>query len=280
MLGCGGNGMEGTKEFRMGEARRLKKIIFEKTGILIKDKCLLHRIFKKGSQLPEKNMHNHENLEFVGASILDFYADKFIEERYDCIITDRDIRFNAECKHDSKRKLNGILSVKHQMISNTNLSSIIDEWSLDGYITKEKADVFKSLLGAIAIYTKWNQEVLKDVVTKMLNMETYFQRIDTSLESPKNCTLGNAVSTLEELLKQRKESLPVYNCNDSEIYESDGMRWFCSCVVSAWGISIGAYAKDRDSAKKYAAYVVLCKQFGLVNEFEPNVDGTLYKLKY
>ena len=289
----GGIDVNEIKELKMSEVRQAKKIISEKAGYLIKDKALLQCAFNRSKDIVKKNVRGNENLDFVGASILNFYVNKIIEKRYGYVLTDRDVKFNGDSLPVSKEKLKSISGIMESILGNENLSNIVDMWDLGKYLSSEigiddnvkdvhvieKANLFKAIIGAIAIDCVRNQEILKNVIIKMLDIEKYFRQIDDLLEIPKNLTLENAIETLESILKKGNHSMPVYSCTDKEIYEIGGMRWFCSCHVEEWNITVGAYAKDKVLAKKYAAYAVICKRFGLENVYEPNVHGTIYKLK-
>ena len=291
--GCGGVGMKETKDLKLLEIRRIKKIINERIGYVIKDKKLLQCAFKRSNDIPRKNIRGNENLEFVGESIISFYLNKIMEDRYGYVLAERKVKFNGDNLPCSKEKLKSISNMMERFLSDENLSNVIDVWELGEYLLEEysiekdvednitvrKANLLKAIIGAIAIDNMRNQEILESAIIKMLELEKCFEHLDESMEKPKEYTLHNAVDMLEDILKKSNFSMPIYKCNDKVIYESDGMRFVCSCYVEQWDITICAYAKDKELAKKYAAYALLCKRFGLVNMYESNVHGTIYKLK-
>lgn len=48
--------------------------------------------------------------------------------------------------------------------------------------------------------------------------------------------------------------------------------WECSCYVRSWAIKRTAYATSKKEAKRYAAYLVLCDYFGLLDEYFEEVE--------
>ena len=51
-------------------------------------------------------------------------------------------------------------------------------------------------------------------------------------------------------------------------YEDGSYKWECECLVSNKGIRTAANSTVKKDAKKYAAYLALCAEFDLYNEYE------------
>lgn len=51
-------------------------------------------------------------------------------------------------------------------------------------------------------------------------------------------------------------------------YEDGSYKWECECLVPNKGIRTAANSTVKKDAKKYAAYLALCAEFDLYNEYE------------
>ena len=56
---------------------------------------------------------------------------------------------------------------------------------------------------------------------------------------------------------------------DLRYYDEDGSpEWTCQCIVDSENCNQTAYASSKKIAKKYAAYLAICKICGLENKYE------------
>lgn len=89
-------------------------------------------------------------------------------------------------------------------------------------------------------------------------------------ELPNDLGLENAINVLQELAQKGYISMPEYNFDDEpRLYDETGNpKWSCVCIVDSEGVSQTAYASSKKIAKKYAAYLAICKICDLEDKYE------------
>ena len=89
-------------------------------------------------------------------------------------------------------------------------------------------------------------------------------------ELPEDLNLDNAINVLQELAQKGYISMPEYNFDDKpRYYDEDGNpKWICDCIVDSENFIQTAYASSKKIAKKYAAYLAICKICGLEDRYE------------
>ena len=89
-------------------------------------------------------------------------------------------------------------------------------------------------------------------------------------ELPDDLNLNNAINVLQELAQKGYISMPEYNFDDEpRYYDEDGNpKWLCDCIVDSENFIQTAYASSKKVAKKYAAYLAICKICGLKDRYE------------
>lgn len=273
--------MRREKSFKQRELRELKNTIYEKTGFYIRSNCLLMQIFTRSSFSAEQGGESNEILEFLGDQVLSYFVVKIIAERCGAHNSDNEYQFRI--------RENGFTSLKQELISNETLAKIMDDWGLAQYLivgksdytnavdqqTKVKADLFEAILGAIALASKWDSEVLENAVSKMLSMDERMQAIVETDYRPVSFDLDTAVNTLKELAEHNGCTPPEYRIEgpDDLGYDKDGNpKWICTCSIinDKTGITRQVDASSKKTAKKAAAYLVLCEHFGLQNQYGVN----------
>lgn len=273
--------MKRQKYFNGQDKQKLKLLIQEKTGYCIRSSCALSQAFRRRSFCAEEEGKSNEMFEFIGDQVLSYYVVKIIS---DCCCA-----LNIEGDYSFRIRENYFTSLKQDIVSNEVLASIIDEWGVSEYLivgrsdeknqvdqqTKVKADLFESIIGAIAIDSKWNPVVLETAVRKSLNLDDRLQAIIQSDYKSMTINIDNAVTVLKELAEKEQCSMPKYEFSGPEVfgYDKDGNPiWYCSSSIinDITGITRCVYASSKKDAKKAVAYLMLCEHFQMQNQYGPN----------
>lgn len=273
--------MRRTKAYRSSERTKLKNTIGQKTGYYIRGNCLLSQAFTRSSYSAEQGGENNEILEFIGDQILSYYVVKIIAGYFGVLNNDWEYTCSV-CE-------NNFTALKQELTSNETLAKIIDEWGVAEYIivgksdylnevdkqTKVKADLLEAILGAIAVESKWDVDVLEKAVSQILSIDEKIKTIIETDYRPVQFDIENAVNTLKELAEHGACPVPEYKYGTPEQlgYDKDGNPiWVCTCSVinDKTGITRQVWTSSKKMAKKAAAYLVLCDFFELQNQYGTN----------
>ena len=215
--------------------------------------------------------------EFIGDQVLSYYVVK--------IISDRCCALNIEGDYAFRIRENYFTSLKQELVNNEMLASIIDDWGISEYLivgrsdeknqvdqqTKVKADLFESIIGAIAVDSKWDPTVLETAVRKSLSLDDRLQDIIQSDNNLMNINIDNAVTVLKELAEKEQCSMPKYGFYLE--HDKDGNPiWSCGCAIvnDITSIIRDVRASSKKDAKKAVAYLLLCEHFQMQNQYGPN----------
>ncbi len=260
----------------------------KKIGYWFDNEDLLLQAFTRSSYSSQHGGENNEVLEFLGDRVLDFYVVKVISDRFGFVKSqsdyyDEENDLDEYCIVAHKNEAD-FTELKKQIVSNETLAKTIDKLGLFKYmylgdtdlenpkfkdnLIKVKADLFEAILGAVAIDSDWNQDVLQNVVEFMLQIDDFLADVDTEEPRPSKFQLENAVTTLKELAEKGRCSIPEYYQEEEQVLMNDGtLMWECTCYIRSWAMKHTAYATSKKEAKRYAAYLVLCDYYGLPDEF-------------
>lgn len=253
---------------------------------------LLFQAFTRSSYSAENGGENNEVLEFIGDRVLDFYVTKVIAERFGYMKSQSDYYDKEEDWNDfcikAHRDEQSFTELKKEIVSNKTLAKRIDKLGFKNLMfmgqsdidnkvqnqEKVKADLFESILGAIAIDSEWNPDSLQNSVEFMLNIESFLADVDDGMdeERPEKFQEENAINTLKELAEHGRCSIPDYYQPDEQVWHNGKLWWQCTCTIRSWSMQHTAYATSKKLAKKYAAYLMLCDFYGLPNEYEEEDD--------
>ena len=173
------------------------------------------------------------------------------------------------------------------MVNNETLANIIDEWDIAKYLllsksdiknevakeTKVKADLFEAIIGAIAVVSGWDAEILETAVSTTLGIDA---KIDSMIEDDskvRQVDMDNAITTLKELAEQGQCTMPTYEFYGPSTFGLDGeLKWSCLCRTTddKIGLTKNVVASSKKDAKKAAAYLILCEHLGVQNRYGPN----------
>lgn len=281
--------MRRTKDYKLGERRKLKNIIHEKTGYYINN-CLLSQVFTRSSYSAERGGENNEILEFIGDQVLSYYVVKIIAESCGAL--------NRDCEYTFRVRENKFTELKQELVNNEALAKIIDEWGIAEYLIvgksdylnevdkqiKVKADLFEAILGAIAVDSKWDAAVLENAVRQMLSIDEKVKTMKETEYRPAQFDIENSVNTLKELAEHGGCTVPEYKYSTPEHLGYDGEgnpRWVCTCSIidDKTGIGRQVWSSSKKAAKKAAAYLVLCEHFELQNQYGINSKCTIWEYK-
>lgn len=273
--------MRKQKYFNVQDKQKLKTLIQEKTGYCFQSDYALSQAFRRRSFCAEQEGKSNEMFEFIGDQVLSYYVVK--------TISDRCCALNIEGDYTFRIRENYFTSLKQELVNNEKLASIIDEWGIAEYLIvgrsdennqvdqqiKVKADLFESIIGAIAVDSKWDPAVLELAVKKALNLDDVFQSIIQNDYNSMAVNMDNAVTVLKELAEKEQCSMPKYDFSGPENlgYDKDGNpKWCCSgsIVNDITGISRVVCASSKKDAKKAVAYLLLCEHFQIQNQYGPN----------
>lgn len=280
--------MKREKYFYGQELTKLKKLIKEKTGYYIKNNSVLIQAFRRSSYAAENGGKSNEIFEFIGDQVLSNYVVKIIAKRCGS--------YNMVGDYTFRIRENRFTTIKQDFISNENFARIIDEWGIIDCLlvgksdeknevhkqTKIKADLFESIIGAIAVESNWDDEILEKVVNQALNID---EKIDELIKSDYGYTMfnfDNAVSQLKECAEKQIFTVEEYEFTGSEYlgYDEDGNPiWACKCSIinDITSITRSVLASSKKDAKKAVAYLLLCEHYQVQNQYGDNdsfVDWT------
>lgn len=246
---------------------------------------LLYQAFTRTSYSVENGGENNEVLEFIGDRVLDFYVTKEFADRFGFYKSETKF-FDPNNDDDefcikAHRDESNFTELKKELVSNNNLSSIVDELQLAQFLflgqcdidnkvwnqTKVKADLLEAIIGAVALDCNWDADTLSDFICYLLDIDTFLEDIEDGVdEYPDKCKLETAINSLKELFEHGYISEPIYNIPDEMIEYEGKMRWSADCYIRSHRIQVGAVSDSKKGAKRYAAYLALCKYYGVEPE--------------
>ena len=264
----------------------------KKIGYDFQNTALLFQAFKRSSYSTQYGSENNEVLEFLGDRILDFYVVKIIADEFGFLKSESEY-YDEENDADefcivAHKNEADFTDLKKEIVSNKTLAKRIVELKFAQYLLmgdsdvnnhverheKVKADLFEAILGAVAIDSNWDPEILENVVANMLVIDDFFEGVDVEEERPDMFKLENAITTLKELGEHGVCSIPEYDLPDEQEYQDGKYWWSCICTVRSWGIKKVGLAPSKKEAKRYAAYMVLCEHYKVHDEFaEEDTDN-------
>lgn len=267
--------LNGKEKFEAG------RIIQEKTGYIFKSTSILNQIFRRSSFSAETGQNSNEIFEFIGDQVLSFYVVKIVSEKCGSLSLTDDYTFRI--------RENRFTLIKQALVNNETLAKIIDEWDISKYLLlgrsdikndvanepKVKADLLEAIIGAIAVESNWDSEILEVAVSKTLKID---EAIKTMIESDSKARcfdINNAVTALKELAENGQCTMPEYNFTGPEYlgYDDDGNPiWKCYCTIinDKIGLIKSVVATSKKVTKKAAAYLILCEHLGMQNKYGPN----------
>ncbi|MBQ5543965.1 MAG: ribonuclease III family protein [Mycoplasmataceae bacterium] len=262
---------------KKGWNKEIEDLIQDKIGYKFNNINLLYQAFTRRSYSEEFGGENNEILEFNGDSTLNYYVTKMM------------IKELSSMKQDSKNSdRNFVLSkffiiqnidegnlskLREEYNCNKNLSIQIDRLEFAKYMLmskgdknkkvyeeeKVKADLFEAIIGAVDEDSNSNQEILQEIIKKILNIQT-FLKINIK---------QNEICVLNELYQKHiLSNKPSYYFDQNVSFNGKKYEWACTIRISEWNINLRVFSDSKKQAKKYVAYWALCTHYKLHYEYE------------
>ena len=200
------------------------QFIQDQIGYTFNNLDLLQQAFVRRSYSQENGGENNEVLEFIGDKVLDFFAVKFLTEKYGFFLSDCD-DYDDENEFDefaSEKTESELTDIKKILVQKNTLSSRIDILQLADYLImgkgdrknnshKEasvKEDLFEAILGAVAIDSNWEPLALQSVVEIMLDPESIL------------CNEAESyVAYINDWFSKEHHSYPEFKYDNSSYYD-------------------------------------------------------------
>lgn len=270
------------------------KLIQEQIGYTFKNPDLLQQAFVRRSYSKENGGEDNEVLEFIGDKVLDFIVVKMLTEKYGSYAADYD-------DYDSREDCNEFVSdftegklteIKKKLVCRKMLSSrirmfgfqyelIMGKSDIEQQISEQDSvqeDLFEAIVGAVALDSSWDLNVLTDVVDLMLDPDFYLENgFDEQI---------NYVELLQQWYQKKYHKIPVYCYRSTSGIRYRGKYGKYECMVGLDSKGFWDVADTKSAARMAVAeqaYRYLDENgllFTWVDEIgEPCIDRAINQLQ-
>lgn len=245
---------------------------------------LLQQAFIRRSYSKEKGGQNNELLEFIGDKALDLAVIKKLIEYYDGDYND-DGEFEVQ-KGINEGKLT---KTKEKLVESSMLARRIEIMGLNKYLIMGKGDIeqkvqeeqsvkedlFEAIIGAVALDSNWDMDVIQDVVEKMLDVEYY---LDNGFQNNENY-----VDIIQQWCQKEYKQIPEYNVY---IEDENDNEFTCELYLPEFNEPFVGYGYSKSEARQNVAskaYEYLEENdmlFSVIDEIgEPDFDRAINQLQ-
>lgn len=208
------------------------RFIQDQIGYEFLNTDLLKQAFVRKSFSNENGGQNNEVLEFIGDKVLDFVVVKLLCTRFGSIISDAEGN-EYMCQHSEGK----LTEIKKSLVWKSNLAYRIQKLDLEKFLIMGQSDcnnnvqneesvqedLFEAILGAIAIDSNWDMQVLQEAVEIMLNPDDNFDGEE------------NYVEMIQEWTLRDSSSIPLYHFEKGSYsstwyFPFDGISQSCNVI--------------------------------------------------
>lgn len=161
------------------EEKSAFKMVQGQIGYEFKSIALLKQAFVRRSYTEEHGGKNNEVLEFIGDKALDFAVVRLLAEKFGC----KNRQGVFDCRYNEGR----LTSLKSRMVEKKTLARRLDELGFAEFLVmgnsdiqnnaqcspSVKEDLFEAIIGAVAIDSDWDHEIIQSVVEIMLEPDAF-----------------------------------------------------------------------------------------------------------
>lgn len=243
-----------------------------------KENLLVQAFVRRSYSQEHPEWHHNQVLEFIGDSVLDTY---FVRKM--CFPQNNVFgSFTKKYQFVSTKTEGELTKIKADYVNGTELARHIDNLNLARFLILGKADennnvrnkqavkedLFESIIGAVALASNFQNEIIDKVCERMLELKPQEQSASKKqkvaemrrlIGSPDAITLDNAINKLLLLAQKKYITVPLYSNPQKPVdFDENGYPiWEISCKVQEYQ----QYCSKRSSkkeAKQAAAYHLLC----------------------
>ncbi len=246
----------------------MKKFNYKKVesaiGYQFNNGKLLKQAFFRSSFAHENGRESNEVLEFIGDKVLDLAVMRILLEKY--------AKSNDGGEYFKSNKQEGELTkIKSELVSTCYLAGSFDELLVEEYIYYGKSDlnnkatdvmsikedVFEAIIGAIALDSNWDMNIIIKIVKTLLHTDKFLKQSDVDT---------NYVGQLQELVSMAGLSTPVYSLE--LLRKNDAMMWHATCTIKGIKVTPSGFGFKQKEAKRDAAHQMI----QLVREYIDNAE--------
>ena len=214
---------------------------------------LLKQAFFRSSFAHENGRQSNEVLEFIGDKVLDLAVIRILLKKYAKAK-------NSESYLKSSKQEGELTKMKSGLVSTDYLANAFDNLHLEEFIYYGKSDennnvkdvksikedVFEAIIGAIAIDSNWDMDIVIKIVKKLLNTDNYLKQseIDT-----------NYVGLLQEQASSLGLDAPIYDVRLMK--QDDSMVWRARVKINGTKYSPVGFGYNQKDARKNAAKAMI-----------------------
>lgn len=279
-----------------------KDLIFiqDQIGYNFQNTDLLKQAFVRRSYSVEYGGENNEVLEFIGDKVLDLIVVKLLTKKYGFFANDNENFDVFSCRKNEAE----LTELKKKLVQKETLADRIHALDLAKYLimgngdiqnninqkTSVKEDLFEAIVGAVALDSDWDMEVIQDVVQIMLNPDSYL----------KAGKADNYVELIQEWTLKRYGMVPCYHFEKasqavwyfpfngiSSLYnDSNELKHTCLLKLGELNTIFRSFGTSKNEARKAVcelAYNELKKNnllFSIRDEISnPNIDDAISQLE-
>lgn len=221
-------------------------IVEETIGYRFKNFDLLQQAFTRRSYSQENGGQNNEVLEFVGDKALDLAVIRILTERFGVMTEDkkwREFKLSNPQYFKTKTKEGIFTDIKRDLVEKKSLARAMDDLGFNSLLFMGKGDIsqgvhnqdsvkedlFEAIVGAVAVDSNFNMDIITKVVETMLDFDAYFDNEDFD---------DNFVGKVQEWCQANGLGLPNYTYSQNYMWGSEG--FVCSVTMN---LSNGYYGR-------------------------------------
>ncbi len=288
-------------------------VVQNQIGYKFENPKLLRQAFVRKSYSAENGGENNEALEFIGDTVLSAAVMRYLTTRYgnDLHIQDKippSFRVPQEPEEFHCKKTEGELTrIKQKLVEKKTLAMRIDELGFEEFLIMGKGDfelkmseqpsvkedLFEAILGAVALDSNYNYEIIQNVVEIML-------RPDSIVDNGEEADYVRLIYEWDEsfgcipYFRYKDEGYSIYTQPDPDVievipqgtYERTNAKHSCEMSIRNDIKRVKAYGKSKNEARRNAckrAYEYLVEQnllFTIRDEIdEPTVEMAINQLE-
>ena len=218
------------------------KEIESSIGYTFRNKALLIQAFTRKSYTMENGGENNEVLEFIGDEVIDYLITLML------LRSSGGVDENGQ--YSSMKSESALTDAKKKMVQGKTLAKCISILQLQKYLLLGKGDIkqkvqekdsvkedlFEAIIGAIAVDTDYNTELILNSVKLMYSFDDDLYNID------------DYVSKVQEWYQKKYSKLPPYRFTNNILGQ-----YICSIIIPEYVVPFIGIANSKSKARAIVA---------------------------